>query len=365
MLRGPVLTGFVLISAACGQPAAKPVASPTPTTTPAFTTGLPPLGTLPDAAQPLRAALGGSGLIILAHGTTDSRLSLYDFNPITKTTRQTQLLVESAGAWSGLGVDDAGITWVGIRDRLIRVDASGMIDSFVLPPVRFPLAQEFRLAEPSGPPPGSSGFVAALAVTGDRVTLGRTDASELLVFDRGTRGFQQWPLPSGTGDIAELFPGPRNTVVFAVDRSGRVRGLLNDRVGIIDPATGNARTLDLPTRGVAVRSSMIALGGSALSVVDENWKPLRPPSIADQYDVRRIALRADDSVAIRVNASHELAIVDLRGREVTRIEYAVPIVPLSTGAPQPYNSPLAYLVAAPDNSVWFSLIGRPEIYQAR
>lgn len=349
------------LTLACGAPVSTPATAPEPTL--AFTEGIAPVTALPNAAAPVRAALRGSKLVILARELADARLNLYEFEPARKTFAKIQLDLEDAGAWAGLGVDEAGAIWVGVRNKLFRVDSTGAVDQLALPPVKFPLAADLRLPEPSLPGPNLTGLVTSLAVAGDSIVIGRTDAVELVVLDRATRQFRQLPLPPGVGDVAEVVAGPRNTVIFTVNRSGRVRGLLNDVVGIADTSTGDVRTLPLPARGLSAGHTLIGIGGASITVVDVDGAVTRPPAVADRYDIRRIVLRRDGTVLVRINGSHELAVIDQQGRETARVVYAVPIVKLTRGPMQPYNSSLAYALAAPDNSVWFSLDGRPEVYR--
>jgi len=364
LLRRPCLwLAAALLLVTCGDQSATPLAASKPA--PSFTTGQPALGALPDMAQPLRAVFTNSLLMVLASSPTDAHLSLYEFDPRTRRSRSVPLAVDSAGLRAGLGVDDAGTVWVGVRDRLLRIDPSGHIESFATPPVIAQLPERLLQPQPSGAPNGARGFVTSLGIVGDRIALGRAESAELLVFDRTTRHFQQWMLPAGTGDIGELVVGPNEKVTFSIERSGIAAGVLNDRIGIADPKTGVIKTLDVPSRGLSASGGFVAAAGASLRVFNEDLQEVRPAAPANTYDARHVALRIDGSLAVRVNASHELAIIDVRGRETRRIEYAVPLVALSAGPNQPYNAPLAFLTTARDDSIWFALLGRPEIYQLR
>lgn len=361
MLSRTVALAVLALAVACGTPTAQPSAQ-SPVTSLAFTDGIVPVATLPDSAAPIRAAFRGTKLVMLARGLADGRLNLQEYDPGTNTFVETRLDLEDAGVWAGLGVDNAGVVWVAIRDKVLRIDA-GLVETYPLPPVQYPLPSELQLGQPSGAPVTPIGFATSLAVAGDSIVIGRTDAVELVVMSRATRHLRQLPLPPGTGDIAELVPGPNGSVIFTVTRSGRTPGLLNDVVGVADPATGLVRTFGLPARGLSASPSSIAVGGASINVLDADGRPSRPSAFAERYDVRRLALRSDGTIVVRVNGSHELAIIDHQGREAGRIQYAVPIVKLSRGPAQPYNSSLAFAVPAPDRAVWFSLDGRPELYR--
>ena len=120
LIRRACAGALIAILVACGSVTSREVLTPAGAPSVAFTDGMSPVATLPNAAAPIRAALRGSTVVLLARELSDARLNLYELDPAVGSFRTTRLDLEDAGVWAGLGIDVTCAAWVAVRNTLLR-----------------------------------------------------------------------------------------------------------------------------------------------------------------------------------------------------------------------------------------------------
>lgn len=322
-----------------------------------MTSGMPPHATLPGDGQPIAAAADGEGVAILAMTPGETPLVLYRVARSGRVATH-PLRIANAGLWAGIAVASDGTIWAGAQDRIVSVTTAGAMDTYRLPAVTSRLAGP--LAGPISPTgPIENGQITALAVQGGSLRIGRAGATELTSFDLSSRTFSQQPLPVGVGDIAAL-AGSGANVIFSVNHSGTAPGRLADVIGIVEP-DGRIAIIRTGAQSIASNGRAIAIGNAGTALLDASGASRRNERPGG-YDGARLAIKANDTVYIRVAGTNAVAVVNGNGDEISRIAYQVPILPRRDGR-APYTARWAFAVTSGDDAVWFAALGRPEIYR--
>ena len=353
LLGGAAIVGVL---AGAQLPArAQPVA---PAPQPDVTSGSPPLAKLPDGAQPIRAVAAGPNVIVLADPASSTKLTLYTVTPSGAVTARA-LPIEGGGLWAGLARDDEGTIWVGALSSVLALAPDGTTRRIDLPQPAALLPAPY--AGPQTPfGPIESGQITALGVLGERVYVGRAGAPELTSIDRNSGAVMRIELPAGTGDVSDIVPGVGGELLFTVNHSARTPGVLNDTLGHIT-GSGAVRVDARPVRSVGSNGQRISVGSAELSLEEPGRTPLARTA-GTSYDLSIVALRSDDTTAVRVAGDHALALIK-NGAELKRSVYQVPIGKDRANIARPYNGRLAFLVPLPDG-LYFALQGLPNVYRA-
>lgn len=327
-----------------------------------FSPGLAPLFALPDDTHPIRAAAGPGFVAFLGTPRDERNLSLFFFDG--RRIDRKPLPLPSAGVLAGLVVTADGLVWVAAGDGLVRVDVNRAVHRFALPPTRYDFPQGFKPADPSGLPPTESGQATAVALAGQKVLVGRLGFPEITVFDPATSTFSAVDVRA-VGDVSAFARGPAGTNYFTVNRSART-GVLYDAIGSYDNTTGAVTALLQPARSIASNGSTVAFAGFGIGQIDQQGQIGRPPVRSDVYDQSRIGVRSDGSMVVRAAGGQpEMVVMDSRGRELRRVAYSAVTITDRRGATTLYASAPTFIVVDAEDSVWFALFGRPEVYRLR
>jgi len=323
------------------------------------TAGAPPLAKLPDGAQPIRAVADGANVIVLARPSSSTKVTLYTVTPRGAVSARA-LPIENGGQWAGLTRSEDGTIWVGALSSVLALARDGTTRRFDLPQPEALLAPPF--AGPMTPTgPIETGQITALGILGDLVYVGRVGAPELTTIDRGSGAIAKIALPAGTGDVSDIIPGVGAELLFTVNHSARIPGVLNDTLGHITGA-GAVRADARAVQSVGSNGQRISVGAADLSLEEPGRGTPLARSAGKSYDLSLLAMRSDDTTAVRVAGDHALALVK-NGSELKRSVYQVPIGTDRAGKPRPYIGRLAFLVRLPDG-FYFALQGLPNVYRA-
>lgn len=336
-----------------------------PSVTP-FTSGVAPATALPGGGNSVAAVLSGGTLAVIGFPPGATELKLYTVDTAHPGAAITVIGtgLPAAGTSAAIAASANGDIWIGQNDAIVQV-SGGSVRRLALPRPQVALPPQFRgPPAPLGLPPTEDGQVTALAWSRAGLLIGRLGYAELTLLDPTTSLFTHIAMPAGVGDATAMAAGPGGSVLFTVNHSGVMPGLLNDAIGIFDPSGRTIYGVSLPAKVLAANATHLARAGYGLGVIDGTGAPVGQPSPGTAYDLSRVAIRTNDEIVVRVAGnSHQVAFIALNGRETKRVEYAAVLGTDGRGTSVPYSSAFTFAVVDPSNAVWFGLFGRPELYR--
>lgn len=345
-------------AAASGAPA--PVASVS--IAPSFSAGVAPAFSLPDDAHPIKATIAGKQLAMLATPAGQRTLALYTFEFATRLVRRIDLPLVGGGVLADIAASADGSLWIAAFDRLVHVRQDGTMQEFAIPRPRHVFPPALRgPSSPSGLPPTEDGQATALIEAGDQVLIGRMGYPEITRFDPNTATFTHLPLYA-VGDVQSFTGTSAGAVFFVVRRSG-VTTTLFDGIGMYEPSTERARRVEQAARAIASNGHLIAFSGYGLGLLRPSGDRDALLHSSNAYDEHRVAIRSDDTLALKVASRPAIAFLDRSGAEIKRVEYAAVLGRTPGGGIAPYDSALTFAVVGASDEVWFALFGRPDVYR--
>lgn len=294
------------------------------------------------------------GAWVLARSDPDGGLVAYHLG---KSTERFPLQLQHAGRLGGIALDASGVVWVGARDRVSALDASGTaLQTLTLPAVTRPATHEQRA--PDGSVLGL-GQVTSIAATNDGVWVGRYAASEVSFIDR-SGVVREVPLSEDV-DVKSFTLDASGTPWFTTNFGPSDQ--LGAFVGRITPARSLVLTPLIAASLASGPSGIVALARDRKQL-DADAHTASTGSLPAEADASASAMTRTGELIVRGAKQSALHVYDSSGVEQRRIDYATGTFIGHGGISYPSTARLQFVFVTPSGTIWFAPEASGFVYRA-